>query len=101
VTANFELPDVDSDVVFRPIPIPQSECSRAPHRGPEGPNEDMSQCPQCWGFSWELRPEGETYGRHADDCSLPVRHESYCQPGGQGHPDAPKLRGYFPGEGIL
>lgn len=39
-------------------------CPRAPHRGPEGPNEDVSQCPLCWSLSWELRPEGETFGEH-------------------------------------
>jgi hypothetical protein len=67
-----------------------------PHRGPQGPNEDMSVCPTCWSPSYQLRPPGETYGRHLPDCSLPLRHESYCQPGGSGHPAAPVIRGYWP-----
>lgn len=71
-------------------------CPRGPHRGPQGPNEDLSQCAACWAPSWELRPPGETYGTHLPDCSLPARHESYCQPGGAGHPAAPRIRGYWP-----
>lgn len=70
-------------------------CPHAPHRAPEGPNEDVGQCPWCWSLSWELRPEGQTFGHHLSDCSLPVRHESYCQPGGSGHPPAETVRGYF------
>lgn len=46
--------------------------------------------------SWSMRPLGETYGTHLPDCSLPVRHESYCLPGGAGHPPAPRIRGYWP-----
>lgn len=67
-----------------------------PHRGPEGPNEDLSVCPTCGSPTYELRPDGETYGDHLPDCSLPRRHQSYCQPGGEGHPTAPKIRGYWP-----
>lgn len=71
-------------------------CPSSPHRGPEGPNEDLSQCPTCWSPSHAMRPDGETYGVHLPDCSLPSRHASYCEPGGNGHPAAPKVRGYWP-----
>lgn len=71
-------------------------CPDGPHRAPEGPNEDVSQCTTCWGLSYALRPAGETYGDHLPDCSLPLRHESYCQPGGTGHPTGPVIRGYWP-----
>lgn len=74
-------------------------CPQGPHRGPEGPNEDLAQCHLCWAPSWGMRPEGETFGEHAEDCSLPLRHESYCQPGGSGHPTAEIVRGYFPPRG--
>jgi hypothetical protein len=73
-----------------------SECPRGPHRGPEGPNEDLSQCLLCWSPSYSMRAWGETYGEHLPDCSLPIWHESYCEPGGHGHPKAPKIRGYWP-----
>lgn len=68
-------------------------CPEGPHRGPEGPNEDLVQCPRCWSISWALRPEGETFGHHLPDCSLPLRHEGYCVGGGSGHPPAAKVRG--------
>lgn len=59
-------------------------CPDRPHRPPEGPNEDASVCYKCGSLSWGLRPKGETYGYHADDCSLPERHESLCVGGGVG-----------------
>lgn len=70
-------------------------CPDAPHRGPQGPNEDLSQCSSCGMPSWCKRPAGETYGLHASDCSLPIDHESYCQPGGSGHPPPKKVRGFW------
>ena len=74
-----------------------SECTIV-HREPAGPNEDLAQCPKCWSMTFALRPEGETFGWHLDDCSLPMRHEGYCQPGGNGHvvPPGEKIRGYWP-----
>lgn len=69
------------------------ECPGAPHRGPQGPNEDLGQCGQCGMPSWSLRNPGETFGEHLPDCSLPLRHESFCQPGGAGHPPSWKVRG--------
>lgn len=74
------------------------ECPDRPHRPPEGPCEDISVCYKCGVPSYVMRPEGETYYVHDDDCCLPERHESYCQPGGTGHPIAPVIRGYWPGE---
>jgi len=74
----------------------RSACPKGPHRPPEGPNEDLAQCAECWSPTYAMRPEGETYGEHLPDCSLPLRHESYCQPGGSGHPPAVKVRGYWP-----
>lgn len=76
-----------------------ARCPDGPHRGPEGPNEDVDQCRKCWSLSWRLRPEGQTYGEHLSDCSLPVRHESQCKPGGDGHPPAAKVRGYWGSHG--
>lgn len=70
-------------------------CPASPHRGPEGPNEDLSVCQICGSISYEMRPEGETYGDHLADCSLDIKHESYCKPGGAGHPRAPTIRGYW------
>jgi hypothetical protein len=73
--------------------LPISDCPRGPHRGPQGPNEDLGQCPVCWMPSYSRRPEGEEFGGHIDDCSLPRGHESYCVGGGAGHPKARKIRG--------
>ena len=70
-----------------------SACPDRPHRGPEGPNEDLGQCPKCLMPSWSKRPEGETFGCHLPDCSLPVDHESFCVGGGSGHPPSRKVRG--------
>lgn len=68
-------------------------CPRGPHRGPQGPNEDLAQCALCLMPDHAMRPEGETFGRHLPDCSLPASHEGYCEPGGSGHPDAAVIRG--------
>ncbi len=65
----------------------------APHRAPQGPNEDLAVCTKCWKPTYRLRPKGETFGNHIPDCSLPNRHESYCKPGGKGHPPAKVIRG--------
>lgn len=66
------------------------------HRGPEGPCEDLGQCSKCGSITFSLRPEGETIGFHAEDCSLPIRHERDCVGGGIGHPPG-IIRGYWPG----
>lgn len=66
------------------------------HRPPEGPCEDIGQCPQCGSLNFSMRPEGETYGFHAEDCSLPMLHERDCVGGGQGHPPG-EVRGYWLG----
>lgn len=71
----------------------RDECPRGPHRGPQGPNEDIAQCLLCLSPSRRMRPWGETFGTHMFDCSLPIWHEGYCQPGGDGHPLAPIVRG--------
>jgi len=84
---------VEHDPRMFPWNVPMNECPNAPHRGPEGPNEDMAQCGFCWAPTYALRPWGETFGEHLPDCSLPVWHESYCQPGGSGHPPARSVRG--------
>lgn len=68
-------------------------CPDGPHRGPEGPNEDITQCAGCGSVTYVMRPPGETFGDHLPDCALPISHESYCQPGGSGHPRAEKIRG--------
>ena len=69
------------------------QCPRGPHRRPEGPCEDVAVCPKCLSVTFAMRPPGECFGHHAPDCSLPERHESYCKPGGAGHPTG-VLRGY-------
>jgi hypothetical protein len=85
-----------SGVIFPPgWPLDPDQCPDGPHRGPQGPNEDLAQCFSCLMPSWMLRPEGQEYGRHLADCSLPRRHESWCVGGGDGHPDAPVQRGMF------
>lgn len=76
--------------------IDPAECPDAPHRGPQGPNEDLGTCGKCWSLSHWTRPANEEFGGHLEDCSLPRRHESYCQPGGNGHPQPEILRGYMP-----
>lgn len=77
---------------------PSIPCPRGPHRIPQGPNEDIAQCPVCLAPDYVLRPPGETFGEHLPDCSLPERHEGRCVGGGNGHPRAPLVRGYFPPE---
>lgn len=74
---------------------PSTECG--PHRIPQGPNEDIAQCPVCWSPTFAMRPENEQFGLHADDCSLPRRHEGYCVGGGKGHPVPEIVRGYWRG----
>lgn len=89
------LPEVDPDethYLFNPLP-PGTPCPDGPHRGPEGPNEDIGLCTKCGSPHRKMRPADEEFGRHAADCSLPRRHESYCEPGGSGHPPAAVLRG--------
>jgi hypothetical protein len=73
--------------------VPTAKCPLGPHRGPQGPNEDIAQCYYCGMPTYALRPWGETFGHHADDCSLPIWHKSYCVGGGEGHPEAPVIRG--------
>lgn len=75
------------------------ECPRGPHRGPQGPNEDIAQCSVCWFPTWAMRPENEQIGLHVDDCSLPRRHEGYCVGGGEGHAPTEVVRGFWPGMG--
>lgn len=77
-----------------PDPINPSECTED-HPDLAGPNMDIGQCARCWMPMGAMRPDGESYGWHLDDCSLPMRHAGYCEPGGSGHvmPDGWKLRG--------
>lgn len=90
-----DVPPRDPDephFLSNPLP-PGTPCPDGPHRFPQGPNEDLGQCQKCGSPSWCMRPEGEEFGGHAPDCSLPRRHESYCKPGGNGHPDPEVMRG--------
>jgi hypothetical protein len=77
---------------------PPEDCPNGPHRGPEGPNEDLGQCPICLAPSHSMRTEGEEYGGPIADCSLERRHEGRCKPGGEGHPPPAVVRGYWPDE---
>lgn len=72
-------------------PLVPMECP-AVHPKVEGPCVDIAQCQQCGTPMGVLRPPGETWGRHIDDCCLPERHYGYCLPGGKGHPVG-KVRG--------
>lgn len=76
---------------------PASNCSKGPHRDPQGPNEDTSVCYSCGNLTWGFRPEDEQFGLHLDDCSLPQRHEGYCVEGGAGHAPVKTIRGWWPG----
>lgn len=78
--------------LFNPLPSGTS-CPDGPHRGPEGPNEDLGQCSKCGHMGFAMRPGDEEFGGHLDDCALLRRHQSYCQPGGEGHPPPRVLRG--------
>ena len=71
----------------------QPTCPREPHRGPEGPNENIAQCRLCGMPEFSMRPAGETFGEHLADCSLSVDHPSWCQPDGSGHPPSKLVRG--------
>jgi hypothetical protein len=77
-----------------PDPIDPSQCTRE-HPRIAGPNMDIGQCELCWMPMGVMRPEGETFGWHSSDCSLPMRHPGNCAPGGAGHvaPDGHKFRG--------
>lgn len=77
--------------------IAETDCPNGPHRAPEGPNEDLGQCRRCLGISHSMRPDNEQIGLHADDCSLPRHHPSYCVGGGTGHAPVEIIRGYWPG----
>lgn len=73
---------------------PPKDCpDREKHRWPQGTNEDVAQCFRCGVGTYSMRPWGETFGTHISDCSLPIWHEGYCEPGGDGHPEAPVIRG--------
>lgn len=66
------------------------DCPDGPHRGPQGPNEDVGQCWRCFMPIGVMRPTGEEFGGHIPDCSLEQGHPGYCAPGGSGHP-APRV----------
>lgn len=70
-------------------------CNSPDHDREFGPCTDLGQC-RCGMPVAALRPDGETYGFHADDCASPERHYGPCEPGGTGHPVG-VVRGYWPG----
>lgn len=71
--------------------IDTKDCPRE-HPEVAGPCMDVGVCPDCWMPIGVMRPQGETFGFHAEDCSLPERHYGYCVGGGTGHPVG-KVRG--------
>jgi hypothetical protein len=73
---------------------PSVQCGA--HRLPDGPCEDLVSCPRCRLPTYALRPEGETFGFHARDCSAPAVHEGQCPGGGAGHRPG-LIRGYWSG----
>lgn len=84
------VPEYESSSIWSTRP---DECRLRPHRGPQGPNEDLAQCFFCGSPTFAMRPVGETFGDHLPDCSLPYWHESYCVGGGEGHPPSRTVRG--------
>ena len=79
----------------QPEPVSPDDCTSPSHDRKFGPCTDVGQC-RCGMPVAALRPNGETYGFHADDCASPERHYGPCSPGGDGHPVG-KIRGYWPG----
>lgn len=75
--------------------VPMDECPKD-HSRRHGPCTDTGQCSGCGFPVPSMRPDGETYGLHADDCASPERHWGPCEPGGTGHAPG-KVRGYWPG----
>lgn len=75
----------------------EQDPSTCPEEHPvlSGPCMDIGQCPKCWTPIGVMRPAGETIGMHADDCSLPERHQGECVGGGNGHRPG-IVRGYWP-----
>ncbi|MET4703119.1 hypothetical protein ABIB54_000573 [Frigoribacterium sp. UYMn621] len=73
--------------------IDPAECANE-HRPPAGPNMDISVC-RCGMPIGVMRPKGQSFGWHADDCSLHVNHPGYCVGGGNGHtiPEGETIRG--------
>ncbi|MCE3550713.1 hypothetical protein LWC33_04490 [Pseudonocardia sp. RS11V-5] len=64
----FHVIVLREDEPMRWPPIPAGECPHGPHRGPQGPDEDLSQCPQCWSASWTFRAEGDSSGEYLPYC---------------------------------
>lgn len=78
-----------------PEPVSPDDCTSPAHGREFGPCTDVGQC-RCGMPVAALRPRGETYGFHADDCASEERHYGSCEPGGTGHPVG-LVRGYWPG----
>lgn len=66
--------------------ITAENCPYGPHRGPQGPNEDLAQCFHCGTISHRMRPWGDTFCGHLDECGLPIWHASLCAPAELPHP---------------
>lgn len=81
---------------FWPWPSEPEDCARLGHGRRHGPCTDVGQCGGCGSPVPAMRPAGETYGFHADDCASEERHYGPCEPGGDGHPVG-QVRGYWPG----
>lgn len=71
------------------------DCPKVDHPRVAGPNMDIGQCHFCGMPEGVMRPMGESFGWHLDDCSLDFAHPDVCEPGGEGHvmPRGWKLRG--------
>lgn len=65
------------------------------HLDVAGPNMDVGMCSRCGWPCGVRRPYGESFGWHADDCSLPLTHLGHCGHGGKGHaiPEGWVIRG--------
>src|SRR5690606_16989245 len=48
-------------------PIDPRDCDED-HPELAGPNMDLGQCGKCWMPMGVMRPEGESFGWHLDDC---------------------------------
>lgn len=81
---------------WRLFPENRDTCTNPAHGLKHGPCTDLRQCVGCGCPIPSMRPPGETYGFHEDDCASPERHYGPCEPGGDGHPVG-HVRGYWPG----
>lgn len=78
--------------------VSPTTCKYGPHRGPQGPNEDLAQCFRCGAVSHRMRAWGDTFGAHSIDCGLPIWHGDYCSRANVPHVTSALVRLAWDGE---